>query len=107
LHSPIILCYYDGAMGNFIEDIKKILEAAVHAPSGENCQPWRFEIRDGEIRIFNLPERDQSLYNYGQMASYVAHGALIENILIASSAFGYRARTNLFPQENDPQSLKS
>ncbi len=36
------------------EDIKKILEAAVHAPSGENCQPWRFEINDREIRIFNL-----------------------------------------------------
>ena len=28
-----------------IDDIKNNLEAAVHAPSGENCQPWRFEIR--------------------------------------------------------------
>ena len=67
-----------------INDIKKILEAAVHAPSGENCQPWRFEIRGDEIGVFNLPKKDQSLYNEGQMASYVAHGALIENILIAN-----------------------
>ncbi len=89
-------------MENFKEDIKKILEVAVHAPSGENAQPWRFEIRDDEIRIFNLPERDQSLYNYEQLASYVAHGALIENILIASSAFGYRPKLDLFPQERDP-----
>jgi len=81
-----------------MDDIKKILEAAVHAPSGENCQPWRFEISDDEIRVFNLPERDQSLYNHGQMASYVAHGALIGNIFVASPTFGYRARINLFPQ---------
>lgn len=33
------------------------------------------------------------------MASFVAHGALIENILIASSAFGYKAKYNLSPQE--------
>lgn len=85
----------------FREDIKNILEAGIHAPSGENCQPWRFEVRGDEIRIFNLPERDQSLYNYGQMASYAAHGALIENILIASSAFGYKARFNLFPEKED------
>jgi len=89
-------------MENFKEDIKKILEVAVHAPSGENCQPWRFSVRKNEIDIFNIPERDQSLYNYGQMASYVAHGALIENILIASSAFGYRAKLNLFPEVGDP-----
>lgn len=84
-----------------IEDIKKILEAAIHAPSGENCQPWRFEIRGDEIGVFNLPKKDQSLYNEGQMASYVAHGALIENIFIASSAFGYRIKFDLFPQENN------
>jgi len=30
-------------MTSIREDIKKILEAAIHAPSGENCQPLRFE----------------------------------------------------------------
>jgi nitroreductase len=88
-------------MAGVKDDIQKILEVAVHAPSGENAQPWRFEIRQGEIAVFNIPERDQSLYNYGQLASYVAHGALIENILIASSAFGYKAQLNLCPQEKD------
>lgn len=80
LHSPIFMLSSQ-VMEDYTEDIKKILEAAVQAPSGDNSQPWRFEIRDrdGEIRIFNIPERDKSLYNYGQMASCVAHGALIEN----------------------------
>src|SRR3989344_4799077 len=79
------------------EAIKKILEIAVHAPSGENCQPWRFEVEGNRIHIYNLPERDNSLYNLGQGASFVAHGALIENMLIAASALGYRADVHAFP----------
>lgn len=55
-----------------MEDIKKILDAAVQAPSGENCQPWRFEIRDSEIRIFNISERDQSLFHV--IHAYCASG---------------------------------
>jgi len=45
------------------EVIKKIIEAGIMAPSGENCQPWRFEVRGNKISIFNIPERDTSLYN--------------------------------------------
>lgn len=80
-----------------IEDIKKIIEAGIQAPSGENCQPWRFRISDNEIMIFNVPERDQSLYNYGQRGSFFAHGAAIENMSIAASKFGYDFKVNLFP----------
>jgi len=83
------------------EAIKTILEIAVCAPSGENCQPWRFEVRDNQVDIFNLPERDNSLYSWGQRASYVAHGALIENIKIAASNFGCSSRVSLFPDPNN------
>lgn len=84
------------------ENIKKILEVAVNAPSGENSQPWRFEVAGNKIHIFNLPERDQSLYNFGQKGSLVAHGALIENISIAGPLFGYSARIDLLPDNKDP-----
>jgi hypothetical protein len=77
--------------------IKKILETAIHAPSGENCQPWEFAVSEDEIRIFNVPARDPSLFNARQRASMVAHGALIENIMIASSALGFDAQLTLFP----------
>lgn len=81
--------------------IRKILEIAVHAPSGENAQPWRFLVKENQIHVLNVPEYDQSLYNYNQMGSYVAHGALIENMLIAFSSEGYRATPHLFPDEKD------
>lgn len=83
------------------EIIKKILEVAVYAPSGENAQPWRFTIKDNQISLFNIPERDQSLYNHEQKGSYVAHGTLIENIIIAASQEGYQAKVSLFPDSNN------
>lgn len=84
------------------EDIKKILEIAVHSPSGENAQPWKFKIQDNKIYIFNIPERDVSLYNYKQRGSLVAHGALIENVVITSSAYGYEAEVSLLPDMENP-----
>ncbi len=83
------------------ETIQKILETAVHAPSGENSQPWKFVVEGDQIKIFNIPERDESLYNVDQKGSFVAHGALLENILIASSVAGYKASYKLFPDNSD------
>lgn len=82
--------------------LKKIINAATQAPSGDNCQPWRFVVRGNEIRVFNVPERDTSLYNWGQRAAYVAHGALIENISITASALGYGAKIDIFPESENP-----
>ncbi|MEK7542678.1 MAG: nitroreductase [Patescibacteria group bacterium] len=81
--------------------IKKILEIAVQAPSGENAQPWKFSITNNQIYVFNIPERDQSLYNFQQRASFVAHGTLIENISIAASYLGYQIQIRLFPEIRD------
>ncbi len=85
------------------ETIRKIIDAAIRAPSGENCQPWRFVFRDGIIFQYNIPERDRSPYNYRQYGSFVSHGAVIENITIAANAMGYEASPKLFPegQESD------
>jgi nitroreductase len=87
---------------NMQQRIKQILELAVRAPSGENCQPWRFEIHSNQIDVHNIPERDTSLYNWGQRPSYAAHGALLENIQIASPAFGYTPYISLFPEPTKP-----
>lgn len=83
------------------EDILKILDYAIWAPSGDNSQPWRFEVSENKIRVFNVPERDTSVYNFKQAASLIAHGCLIENIIIAASEFGYKAEVNLLPNAHE------
>lgn len=86
--------------------INKILEAAVRAPSGDNVQPWKFEVSKDFtcIYLYNLPEKDNSYYNYNQMASYIAHGASIENMVIAARHLGYQTQVSLFP-DADKQEL--
>ncbi len=81
--------------------IHQILENANLAPSGENSQPWRFVIQGNAIYQYNLPERDQSLYNWAQRGSLAAHGAALENMHITAAHLGYRLDTRLFPDQND------
>lgn len=84
------------------ETVEKILEESVYAPSGENCQPWKFAVDGSKIHIFNMPDADASLYNFEQKGSYVAHGALIENITIVALKYGYKISVKLFPVKEEP-----
>jgi len=73
------------------------------APSGDNCQPWRFEVGPGFIDLYNVPERDYSLYNWGQRPSYIANGAVLENMAIAAAAKGYRLTIKVLPDSGTPE----
>lgn len=80
-------------------DIQKIIEESVYAPSGDNSQPWRFLVQENLIKIFSVPERDNPLYNFNQNGSLVAIGALIENLVISSSALGYNVDVELSKED--------
>jgi hypothetical protein len=82
-------------------DFTSLVKDGSTAPSGENCQPWRFVVTNNILSVFNIPERDMSLYNVQQQGSYIAHGALIENIKMSASCQGYEVSVSLFPNKND------
>ncbi len=77
--------------------IQRILDTAVYAPSGDNAQPWRFVCSQNTISIYNIPDRDATLYNFRQRGSYVGHGALIENIVITAGHEGLDSSVAYFP----------
>lgn len=81
------------------EVIEAILKAGIRAPSGENSQPWQFKVEGERIWLLNRPEADQSLYNFHQNGSFVAHGALLTNMRIAAGKLGYEVKIELFPDE--------
>lgn len=89
------------------EEIRKIIECGTLAPSGENCQPWKFLVSGNEIKVFNLPEKDLSLYNFNQFGSYISHGAVIENIVIAAKETGYSSNTSVFPSPQNPNHVST
>ena len=67
----------------------QLLDLARWAPSGDNTQPWRFEIVGDEfLRVHGHDTRDSVLYDYDGRASHIAHGALLETLRVAATGFG-------------------
>lgn len=74
------------------EILTTILDSARWAPSGDNTQPWRFEIVDDQmIKVHGFDTRDHILYDYKGHPSHIAHGALLETLRIAATRFGLTA----------------
>ncbi|MBP6035817.1 MAG: nitroreductase family protein [Azonexus sp.] len=78
------------------DTLLKILDLARWAPSGDNTQPWRFAIgADGSLTVLGHDTRKEILYDFEGHASHMAHGALLETLHIAASAFGYAAQVSI------------
>jgi hypothetical protein len=49
----------------------KIVEAGTWAPSGDNCQPWRFKWDGKKLCLFNVPERAFRLLENWRLVSFL------------------------------------
>lgn len=82
--------------------IARILDLARWAPSGDNTQPWRFEIvGNNQIVIHGHDTRDWCVYDFEGHASHMAHGALLETLRIAATGFGLDANWALRPESTE------
>lgn len=67
----------------------KILDAARWAPSGDNTQPWRFEVVDSQhVVVHGFDTRSHCVYDLTGAPSQIALGALLETLSIAASGHG-------------------
>lgn len=74
------------------ETLMRILELGRWAPSGDNTQPWRFEIVDiAHVVVHGFDTRDDCVYDLDGHASQLALGCLLETMVIAASQHGLRA----------------
>lgn len=84
------------------QPIADILELARWAPSGDNTQPWRFEILDEHHLIVHaFDTRDHCIYDLDGHPSQIALGALLETLAIAASAHGLMAEFRRHPNSPD------
>ncbi len=74
-----------------------LIEAAALAPSGDNTQPWRFDVDEESsmLSVYLDETRDTSPMNAGQQMSRLACGAAIENIVQTAIHNGLQVRVNL------------
>jgi nitroreductase len=70
---------------------RRILEAAALAPSGDNCQPWRFRWSGSTLEIIFLKERAEAFIDVHHTASWIALGTTAENIAVAAAHDGLEA----------------
>jgi hypothetical protein len=72
----------------------RILAAAVRAPSGDNCQPWRFRFHDEDsVTITPDLERAKSFFDYETRATALSIGASIENMRVQAASEGMDTKT--------------
>jgi hypothetical protein len=72
--------------------LEEILDLARWAPSGDNTQPWRFEILSHErLIVHGFDTRDHCVYDLTGHPSQISIGAMLETLRIAAAARGYQA----------------
>lgn len=68
--------------------IELILDQARWAPSGDNTQPWQFQIIDDHnVLLHGRDTRSHCVYDLDGHPSQIAIGALIETMAIAATAY--------------------
>lgn len=95
--------YLDCQIDN--KEIKKLIEAAICAPSGKNCQPWKFAIISDALMIERISKLSRN-YRWMRRASRLvivfldnsisyhykkdiqSCGAAIQNILLTAHSMG-------------------
>ena len=82
--------------------IENILDVARWAPSGDNTQPWRFELQDDvHMVVHGFDTREHCVYDLDGHPSQISLGALLENIAIAASVHGWRMSARRRPDAPD------
>jgi sulfur-carrier protein adenylyltransferase/sulfurtransferase len=81
------------------EAITQILDAGTRAPSGSNSQPWRFKVRGNKVEVLAFPETEHKVFNYRNRGTWIALGALLENVRIASRELGFRPEIEVPPYD--------
>lgn len=69
--------------------VEELLDMARWAPSGDNTQPWRFEILGPrQWVVHGRDTRDDCVYDLDGHSSQMALGALLETLAVGASRYG-------------------
>lgn len=87
---------------------QQILELAITAPSGDNCQPHRFRWNNDILEIYHVENYAHNRkYNFNNHGSALSFGCLSRIIERAASIHGYKAQIEFTPdftKDNNPSS---
>lgn len=76
----------------------RLLQSAILAPSGGNCQPWQWLDKGGRLHLFQDRARSFALADFQGCGALVALGAATENLVLAAHQEGLEVGVELFPR---------
>lgn len=86
--------------------IQHVAKAGHHAPSADNCQPWRFEWDGFHLHLrYDSNRVRKNTFPPLDPATLLAMGAAFENILSAARHCRLEPRYQLFPDSTGPNPL--
>ncbi|WP_437285735.1 Rv1355c family protein [Sorangium sp. So ce406] len=91
----------DGAVALDPDRLRRIVAAGIAAPSGGNCQPWRWVYEARRLGLFHDRARSESLADFQGTGGVVALGAAAENVVLAAHGEGLSVRVAPFPRPGD------
>lgn len=78
--------------------LEQILDLARWAPSGDNTQPWRFEVTGlRQVVVHGFDTRTHSVYDLDGHPSQLSLGGLLESMALAASIHGLRMQARRRP----------
>ena len=83
------------------EEVAAMVSEAICAPSGGNCQPWRWVSRNGFLYLLLDRGRANSLADFGGLGAMVALGAAAEIIPLAAHHLGFEVRIEILAVDDD------
>lgn len=84
------------------EQLDKIIDAAIAAPSAGNNQPWKWYFRNGWLLLFHDKYRSWSWGDYKEMGAHMGLGTAIENVHLQAVALGLTDYVQTFPLKDEP-----
>ena len=78
-------------------DPTPLVAAALRAPSGDNCQPFRYRWDGAHLDVVHIPARTHHVLDSGHHASRLTLGMVAESLALAGRAVGVHAAMTLLP----------
>lgn len=79
------------------EQLQQLISSANTAPSGGNCQPWKWLSKGHHLFLFYEKARNRSFLDYDDVSAYSSLGAALENITLATHQMGMEIQITNFP----------
>ncbi len=77
--------------------VRRLVSDATLAPSGGNCQPWKWVCDGQQLYLFHDVSRSATAWDAKGFGGLVALGASLENLTLSAYSMGRHVEADLFP----------